>query len=232
MLAPARYCPDELAQVRPLTTDRHSVPLYAVPAGSRADLTDADLARALMGGQAWAPAAAWNRFAPTVYGIANRALGRETDAEDITQEVFYRLFARVHTLKEPAAFRSFVVSFAIRIVKWELRRRRVRRFVHLSDSGDVPDAPVAGDDAESRQVLRRFYALLDQLAPRERLVFSLRHLESMTLEEVAAVMELSLSTVKRSLARAAARVSGWIDGDPDLMAFFEATSRGKPGRPE
>ena len=203
-----------------------------VPAGPRPDLTDADLARALMAGQAWAPAAAWNRYAPTVYGIANRALGRETDAEDITQEVFYRLFARVHTLKEPAAFRSFVVSFAIRIVKWELRRRRVRRFVHLSDSGEVPDAPVAGDDAESRQVLRRFYALLDQLAPRERRVFSLRHLESMTLEEVAVAMELSLSTVKRSLARAAARVSGWIGGDPDLLAFFESATRGRRGRDE
>ena len=203
-----------------------------VPAGPRPDLTDADLARALMAGQAWAPAAAWNRYAPTVYGIANRALGRETDAEDITQEVFYRLFARVHTLKEPAAFRSFVVSFAIRIVKWELRRRRVRRFVHLSDSGEVPDAPVAGDDAESRQVLRRFYALLDQLAPRERLVFSLRHLESMTLEEVAVAMELSLSTVKRSLARAAGRVSGWIGADPDLLAFFESATRRKRGRDE
>lgn len=196
-----------------------------VPADLRPDLTDADLARALIAGAAWAPAAAWNRYAPTVYGIANRALGRETDAEDITQEVFFRLFARVHTLKEPAAFRSFVVSFAIRIVKWELRRRRVRRFVHLSDSGEVPDAPVAGDDPESRQVLRRFYALLDQLAPRERLVFSLRHLESMTLEEVAAAMELSLSTVKRSLARAATRVSGWIAGDADLLAFFEHARR-------
>jgi len=215
-----------------LTIDRHPAPLYVVAAGSRADLTDADLARALMAGQAWAPAAAWNRYAPTVYGIANRALGRETDAEDITQEVFFRLFARVHTLKEPAAFRSFVVSFAIRIVKWELRRRRVRRFVHLSDSGDVPDAPVAGDDAESRQVLRRFYTLLDQLAPRERLVFSLRHLESMTLEEVAVAMALSLSTVKRSLARAAERVSGWIDGDPDLRAFFDGAARARPERPD
>lgn len=215
-----------------MTTERHSVPLYVVPVGPRANLTDADLARALMAGQAWAPAATWNRYAPTVYGIASRALGRETDAEDITQEVFFRLFARVHTLKEPSAFRSFVVSFAIRIVKWELRRRRVRRFVHLSDSGEVPDAPVTGDDAESRQVLRRFYVLLDQLAPRERLVFSLRHLESMTLEEVAVAMDLSLSTVKRSLARAATRVSGWIAGDPDLLAFFEGRARGERGRDE
>lgn len=208
-----------------MATERPPVPIYALPTGPRADLTDAELALALMGGEPWAPAVAWNRYAPMVYGIACRALGRETEAEDITQEVFYRLFSRVNTLKEPTAFRSFVVSFAIRIVKWELRRRRARRFILLSDSGELPDAPVSGADAEARQVLRRFYTTLDQLGARERLIFSLRYLESMTLEEVATVMELSLSTVKRSLTRASARVSSWIAGDRELVAFFEGKHR-------
>jgi RNA polymerase sigma-70 factor (ECF subfamily) len=208
-----------------LATERPPVPIYVLPTGPRAELTDAEVALALIGGESWAPAVAWNRYAPMVYGIANRALGREAEAEDVTQEVFYRLFARVHTLKEPTAFRSFVVSFAIRIVKWELRRRRARRFVLLSDSGELPDAPVSAVDAEARQVLRRFYTTLDQLGARERLVFSLRYLEAMTLEEVATAMELSLSTVKRALTRASARVSGWIAGDPELGAFFERKRR-------
>jgi RNA polymerase sigma-70 factor (ECF subfamily) len=205
-----------------VTSDRHSVPLHVLPSGGGAPATtDADLARALIAGQAWAIPATWNRFAPIVYGIANRALGRETDAEDVTQEVFFRLFARVQTLKEPNAFRSFVVSFAIRIVKWELRRRRVRRFVHLVDAGELPEAPVAAADTESRQVLRRFYDVLDQLSARDRLVFSLRYLEAMTLEEVAAAMNLSLSTIKRTLTHASERVSAWIAGDPDLVTFFQ-----------
>jgi RNA polymerase sigma-70 factor (ECF subfamily) len=192
-----------------------------LPSGSGPAPTDADLARALIAGQAWAIQATWNRFAPIVYGIASRALGRENDAEDVTQEVFLRLFARVHTLKEPDAFRSFVVSFAIRIVKWELRRRRVRRFVHLVDSGEMPDAPVSAADTESRQVLRRFYGVLDQLSARDRLVFSLRYLEAMTLEEVAVAMDLSLSTVKRTITHASARISAWIASDPELATFFQ-----------
>jgi RNA polymerase sigma-70 factor (ECF subfamily) len=212
-----------------LATERHHVPLYLLAPGPRSDLTDAELALALIGGEAWAPAAAWNRFAPTVYGIANRALGRESDAEDITQEVFFRLFSRVHTLKEPTAFRSFVISFAIRIVKWELRRRRARRFVHLAESGDLPDTAVSGADNESRQVLRRFYATLDQLGARDRLVFSLRFLEGMTLEEVAAAMALSLSTVKRSITHASLCVTEWIAAEPDLRAFFESKGKGEGG---
>jgi RNA polymerase sigma-70 factor (ECF subfamily) len=209
-----------------VTTERRNVPLYVLPSGAAAGAahgqpTDADLARALMAGEPWAIPATWNRFAPTVYGIASRAFGRPTDAEDITQEVFFRLYARAHTLKEPNAFRSFVVSFAIRIVKWELRRQRVRRFVRLADSGELPEATAATVDTESRQVLQRFSGVLDRLASRDRLVFSLRYLESMTLEEVAVAMNVSLSTVKRSISHSAERVSAWIAADPDLAAFFE-----------
>ncbi|MES1172427.1 MAG: sigma-70 family RNA polymerase sigma factor [Bacteroidota bacterium] len=204
-----------------MAVDRRLVPLHVVPAGAHPDPTDAELARALIAGDAWATAATWNRFAPMVYGIASRALGRDNEAEDVTQEVFYRLFSRVGTLKNPEAFRSFVVSFAIRIVKWELRRRRARRWITLSDSNRLPEVATLNADAESRQVLRRFYEVLDRLSARERLVFALRHLESMTLEEVAQTLEVSLSTVKRTLARASAQVSVWISGDSDLASYFE-----------
>jgi RNA polymerase sigma-70 factor (ECF subfamily) len=204
-----------------MAVDRRMVPLHVVPPRPGGEPNDADLARALIAGELWATATTWNRFAPIVYGIASRALGRDAEAEDVTQEVFYRLFARVNTLRNPEAFRSFVVSFAIRIVKWELRRRRARRWIMLSESDHLPDVASLEGDPESREVLRRFYVVLDQLSARERLVFALRYLESMTLEEIAIAMPISLSTVKRTLARAAGKVSQWIEGDEDLAHYFE-----------
>ena len=68
-------------------------------------------------------------------------------------------------------------------------------------------------DAESRYALRRLYNLLDRLSTRERLVLVLRHVEGMTLEEIAEAMELSLATVKRGLRRASLRVSQMVDSD-------------------
>ena len=68
-------------------------------------------------------------------------------------------------------------------------------------------------NAESRYALRRLYALLDRLSTRERLVLVLRHVEGMTLEEIAEAMELSLATVKRVLRRASARVSQLVDSE-------------------
>src|SRR5664279_1852342 len=140
-----------------MAADRGHMPLSVVPAGPATDPTDAELARALKAGLPWAAAATWNRFAPVVFGIVRRALGSLNDAEDVTQEVFFHLFARVGTLRDPASFRSFVVSFALRIVKWELRRRRARRWLLLSPTNLLPETPVFDSDPEAREVLRRFY---------------------------------------------------------------------------
>lgn len=204
-----------------MSAGRKRVPLYIVPPAARADMDDADLARALMAGEPWAHAATWNRFAPLVFNMACRALGSDDEAEDVTQEVFYRLFARVKTLCKPESLRSFIVSFAIRILKWDLRRKRAGRWLALFEPRDLPDSPFHGTDPEARDILRRFYKILDQLGTRERLVFALRHLESMTLGEIAAAMEISLSTVKRAHAQAVLDVGRWIADDKDLAGFFE-----------
>ncbi len=81
-------------------------------------------------------------------------------------------------------------------------------------------------DAESRYALRRLYSLLDRLSTRERLVLVLRHIEGMTLEEIAEAMELSLATVKRGLRRATLRVSQMVDSDdPKRRASGTALKR-------
>jgi len=192
-----------------MSIHRFHIPLSLVVDPDTRNLSDSQLARALMTGAAWAHAETWNRFAPRVFGMAARILGSESEAEDVVQEVFYRVFAKAKSLRDPDSLHSFIVSFAIRIIRWELRRKRARSWLsfHL--------------DIESRDLLRRFYAFLSRQAPRERLVLSLRHLESMTVEEIAETMELSVSTVKRSLVYARAKLSHWIETDLELVGLLD-----------
>ena len=77
----------------------------------------------------------------------------------------------------------------------------------------MPDEQMMVMDAENRYTLRRLYDLLDRLSTHERLMLMLKHVEGMTLEEIAAAMDLSLATVKRGLRRASARVSQMVDAD-------------------
>ena len=153
--------------------------------------------------------------------VRERALGSESEAEDVAQEVFHRVFVKARTLRAPERLRSFVFSFAIRLLKTELRRKRTRAWLSFQRPETLVDLGGELMDMESRDLLRRFYALLDRLAPRHRLVFALRHLESMTVEEVAAHMGLSISTVKRALERATSKLSIWIEADPGLAGFLD-----------
>jgi RNA polymerase sigma factor (sigma-70 family) len=107
------------------------------------------------------------------------------------------------------------------VLRTELRRRKARAWLSFHQPETLVDVGAEDTDMVSRDLLRRFYALLDRLAPRHRLVFVLRHLESMTVEEVAAQMDLSISTVKRLLTRATDKLSCWIEANPDLVGFVD-----------
>jgi RNA polymerase sigma-70 factor (ECF subfamily) len=211
-----------------LTTSGHRnhLPLELMVLPEPRAANDAELARALIAGSDWAISETWNRFAPAVILMAKRALGSESEAEDIAQETFYRIFTKAKTLREPERLRSFVFSFAIRVLKTELRSKHTRAWLSFHRPETLADLGTELMDVESRDVLRRFYLLLDRLTPRHRLVFVLRHLESMTLDEISAHMELSVSTVKRALDRATSRLAKWIETDPGLAELLTRFVKG------
>jgi len=197
------------------------VSLSLVAGANRRDVSDVELAHGLADGEAWAIGLAWHRFAPMVLTMAERSLGSRSDAEDLAQDVFLNVFRRAKTLREPEKLRSFVYSFAIFGLKSELRRRKLRGWLSFLTPEALVELSSRSVDVESRDLLRRFYALLDRLSARDRLVFSLRELESMTVEEIAEVMDISVSTVKRSLTHAVTRLSRWIMADADLAEVFD-----------
>jgi len=197
-------------------------PLALIVGGHPRDATDAELAGGLIAQEDWALAEAWHRFAPMALRTAERVLGSRTEAEDVAQEVFYQVFRRARTLREPDKLRSFVYSFVIRVLKSELRRRKRRRLLFFGPPSPSEDpADLGAADVESRELLLRFNVLLDRLNPRDRLVFELRRMEAMTIQEIAATMDLSISTVKRAMAHASDRLAHWIELDPGLAGLVD-----------
>ena len=185
-----------------------------------ADATDAELAVHAAQGHPSAPAAVWDRFATLVRGVLRRSLGPRAEVEDHVQEVFLRFFKQVKTLREPESVRAFVIGIAIRVARGELRRRRIRRWLRLTDDGALPELRAEAGDADAREAVSRLYAILDGFDDKLRLVFVLRHVEELELVEVAAALETSLATVKRQLAKVTARLDAIAERDPLLSAFI------------
>jgi len=203
-------------------------PLALIVGGHPRNASDADLGIALIARHDWALAETWRRFAPMVLRTADRVLGSRNEADDVAQEVFYQVFRRARTLRDPSSLRSFIYSFVVRVLKTELRSRKRRRLLFLTPSSAAEEMlDVAAADVESRELLLRFNVLLDRLSARDRLVFVLRRTESMTIQEIAATMDLSISTVKRAMAHASDRLERWVSADPGLAAFAESQRRNR-----
>jgi len=178
----------------------------------------------------------WRALAPGVLRVLRRGLGPDTDVDDLGQEVFLRLFKAIDRIEDPAALRSFATGIAVRVLKRELRRRWIGRWLRLSPSLP-PEAASRSPHAtlDAREALRGFYALLDKLGTTARTLFVLRHIEQLELTDVARATDLSLATVKRHLARAEARVAILLAHDPALATYaselaprFGGVSQGAP----
>ena len=201
--------------------------LRLLPPSPEAARTDAELVAGLQTDLPWARREIWDRYAGLVRRYLARALGRPSeDVEDLTQEVFLRLFVRRGAIRQPEALRQFTMAVAVHVLKWNLRSRWVRRKVHLSNDGELPEpAADRSPEEETRDALRRCARILDALGARERVSFTLRFMEEMTMEEVAATMKVSLSTAKRLVNSATTTVSQQVGKDADLRLFF----RQQPG---
>jgi RNA polymerase sigma-70 factor, ECF subfamily len=197
----------------------------------RPDAAELELIAALGRGEPWAAEEIWSDHAGSIRRLMTRALGPRPEVEDLTQEVFMRVFSRIGVLREPGALREFVFAVGVNVLKRELRRRWVRRNVLLSDSGAVPEIEAPSADPEAREALARCYVILDKLGARERAAFVLRYMEERTLEEVAVGLGVSLRTAKRIVSRASDRVEKYVGSDEGLRNFFDRRGGGavRPG---
>ena len=185
-----------------------------------ADADDATLACALIEKQPQAPRVAWTRFAPLVRRILRRSLGPQHEVEDIVQDVFLCLFERVHTLRDPVALKAFVIAITVRTARYEIRRARVRRWVGLSRTPELPDLRVVNADTTSQHALIHFYRALNRINERDRTAFILRFIEGMEASEVAAALEVSVPTARRCFTRAWERVTFFAQRDPFLVDYL------------
>jgi RNA polymerase sigma-70 factor (ECF subfamily) len=148
--------------------------------------------------------ALYRRHAPTALNLAVRIQGSTSDVEDIVHDAFVRAHQRMAELREPAAFRSWLGSIVVRLVRTRLRRRRLVAMLGLAapEPVDLDSVASPSADPEVRALLAQVYALLQTLPADERIAWTLRHVERHRLESVAALVGCSLATAKRRIGRA------------------------------
>jgi RNA polymerase sigma-70 factor (ECF subfamily) len=167
-------------------------------------LSDAALVVLALQGDNAAAECLYRRHAGFAFGLAARVAGSTADIEDVVHDAFIKAFAGLETLRNPAAFPIWLGSIVVRAVRSRLRRARLMRALGLGRGEPIDIESIASAKASpaTRAELAQVYALLQTLAPDDRIAWTLRVVEGHELIDAAALAGCSLATVKRRIRRA------------------------------
>jgi len=159
---------------------------------------EAVLVRRCLRGDAEAVQTLVDRFQAEVFGLCVRLLGHRHDAEDVTQEVFLRVFRSLRRWDAKRPLKPWIMGIAVnRCRTWMAQRARRPDLVdYLHDTAPSP----APDD--SAELVSEIQAALGELRLEYRSVFVLFHEHGQPYEEIAEALDRPVGTIKTWLHRA------------------------------
>ncbi len=177
-----------------------------------ADAPDFELAKKAASGNISAFELLYERYHRRTYSLCLRMTSSQTEAEDLTQEVFIQLFRKVGSFRGESAFSTWLHRLTVNQVLMHFRRRSVKN-EKTSEDGEIPEQIVPGTENQARMPILDRIALtraINQLPPGYQSVFVLHDVEGYEHEEVARKLKISVGTSKSQLHKARLKLRGLL----------------------
>ncbi len=173
---------------------------------------DGQLVARARGGDRSAEGELYRRHAPRIARTVERLLHNRTEAQDVVHDTFVLAFRSLKALRNPEGVSGWLMQIAVRLVHRRLRTARLLRRLGIGqDAGAAGEegafealAPEAPPDVRAELAL--LGRVLRRLDPAVRIAWTLRNVDGLKLTEVALACDTSLTTIKRRLAEADARI--------------------------
>jgi len=175
--------------------------------------SDAELIAAVLKGDTARFEPLVQKYSPRIFATARRYARRESEIEDIVQEVWLKAFQKLASFRGDAPFEHWLMRLAVHTCYDFLRghqRNRETAFSELTEAEDdwldrfvTHPGEAAEHAAAARQLVER---VLEQLSPPARLVITLLEIEDRTIKEIAQLTGWSLPLVKVRAFRARAEM--------------------------
>ncbi len=171
--------------------------------------TEADLIAAVLAGDSASFEPLVVKYSPRVFATARRYARRESEIEDIVQEVWLKAFHKLKSFRGEAPFEHWLMRMAVRTCYDFLRghqRNRESSFSEISEPEEdwldrfVADPGSAPENADAAKLL--IDRVLEKLSPDARLVITLLEIEDRSVKEIAALTGWSVPLVKVRAFRA------------------------------
>jgi len=167
------------------------------------------------------------RYKRKIYYLAYDMLGDQHEAEDVSQEVFIKVFRSLKNFRRDAKMSSWIHQITANTCIDVLRKKKAKPQTNLEDFDQIPlsDSPAGTGSrfhspeasAEAALMQDKINEALVKVTPRERTVFIMRHYNDLKINEIADALSVSSGTVKSLLFRALKKLR-------KEMSAYKATS--------
>src|SRR6185437_13702066 len=153
------------------------------------------------------------RFEQPVFNIVSRLMDDPSDAADVVQEVFLKVFRNIISFRQDSSLKTWIYRIAVNEARnhrrWFSRHRRQEIGLESADGDDargcqdwLPDPGRSPFDlAVDRETEQLIENALLQVNPKFRAALVLREIEGLSYEEIAEILDISLGTVKSRILR-------------------------------
>ena len=147
----------------------------------------------------------YERASGYVYTLAYRVTNTKHDAEEVTQDVFFKLHQSLGSFKFEASFKTWLYRIAVNTALNHAKKRNrvtTREVEKVYEDLATVTQPDAGKRLEAEDTEKKLKILLDQLNPDQRVCIVLREIEGMDYQEIATSLGININTVRSRLKRA------------------------------
>jgi RNA polymerase sigma-70 factor (ECF subfamily) len=188
----------------------------------KGEKSNTDLLKLLKKGNIRAFDAIYEKYSKRLYVFVFRYIKQKTDAEEIVQEVFLKIWESREKIDLYSSFDSFLFTIAYNNTISLLRKRvnEKKYLEHLKHKQQVSDNEGIIAEMHFKEIEKRVKSLLEQLTPRQKEIFYLSREEGLTHEEIAKKLNISANTVKNHLVATLAFLKSGISGNMLAIMLF------------
>jgi RNA polymerase sigma-70 factor (ECF subfamily) len=164
---------------------------------------DQNLVQLLQRGNVAAFDSRFDGYSQKLFGFALNYFKNETDAEELVQEVFVKVWENRQTLKSELSFKSYLFTIALNQIRKHFNKRAtsLRYLESLQNNPEFAENhAIHEDDYES--ALQQIKLLIDQMPTRRREIFTKSKIEGKSSREVASELNISPGTVDNQVSEA------------------------------
>lgn len=155
------------------------------------------------------------RYQQKVYWIARRMVGDHDEADDVTQEVFVKVYKKIKDFRSDSSFYTWIYRITTNTAINVLRQRKIADFVRFDEAFPV----LSSMSDESQNPFRKLESIenqsllesaIAQLPAKQKKVFVLRYFEEMPYEEISRTLKISVGGLKANYFHALKNIQKYV----------------------